>query len=95
MPEKNFSKEPVVCPDCDGIYMVETKTHEWSPSGGMITRKGPLVCVSCSRTVDLSVALGRLQMKQKQAEMERLQEEIDAAHQAYGVAEVENADVPS
>lgn len=67
----------------------ETQTHEWSKSGGLTTRKGPRVCVSCHQPVDLSVAIGMLDLKEKEAEIKRLQEQVAAGSQQYGV-EVSN-----
>ena len=94
MSEKNFSKSNLICPKCSETLMTyETQTHEWSPSGGLTTRKGPRVCVACHEAVDLSTAIGFMQVKEKQAEVERLQQEIASANQSFGVkpVEVENA----
>ena len=80
MSEKNFNQDDLKCPHCDEtLNTVDTQTHRWSPSGGLVTRKGPRVCAKCLQTVDLAIAVGRLQVKQKKAEIERLQEEIGAA----------------
>lgn len=85
MSEKNFNKQSLLCPNCSvELVTCDTQSHEWSPSGGLTSRKGPRVCVSCHRAVDLSIAIGCLQVAEKKAEVARLQEEIAAASHAYG-----------
>lgn len=90
MSEKNFNKSRLTCPKCSEQLMTcDTQTHEWSPSGGLTSRKGPRICVACHQEVDLSIAIGLMQLKEKEAEVERLQQEIASANYSFGVEPVE------
>ena len=78
MSDRDLNQYDVKCHHCGGSHFLPTVIKKFTMNGGLKTLTGPLCCLDCHQLVDLNISVQRIELERKRAEVERLQEEIEA-----------------